>query len=126
MSIHIKLRQGQNDLATFIDAMKLTHDFTGPWIAFGGSYPGSMAAWVREKYPHLIQGSVSSSGPLLAKVKFLLGKSMSNSNAQKECVYSKRNLRFYYSRSISLSTFKSYMKLWDGMDLSAMMQLLKE
>ena len=77
--IHIKLRQGQNDLATFIDAMKLTHDFTGPWIAFGGSYPGSMAAWVREKYPHLIQGSVSSSGPLLAKVKFLLGKSMRNS-----------------------------------------------
>ena len=55
-------------MATFIDAMKLAHGFSGPWIAFGGSYPGSMAAWVREKYPHLIQGSVSSSGPLLAKV----------------------------------------------------------
>ena len=123
--IHIKLRQGQNDLATFIDAMKLTHDFTGPWIAFGGSYPGSMAAWVREKYPHLIQGSVSSSGPLLAKVKFLLGKSMRNSKSMCR-IYSKRNLRFCYSRSTSLSTYKSYMKLWDGMDLSAMMQLLKE
>ena len=67
----IYFRQGQNDLATFIDAMKLAHGFTGPWIAFGGSYPGSMAAWVREKYPHLIQGSVSSSGPLLAKVTIL-------------------------------------------------------
>ena len=44
------------------------HNFTGPWIAFGGSYPGSMAAWLRLKFPHLISGSVSSSGPLEAKV----------------------------------------------------------
>ena len=62
-------RQAQNDLASFIESMTKTHGFTGPWIAFGGSYPGSMAAWVREKFPHLIQGSVSSSGPLLAKVR---------------------------------------------------------
>ena len=67
-NIVLIFRQAQNDLATFIEAMKKSHDFTGPWIAFGGSYPGSMAAWVREKFPHLIQGSVSSSGPLLAKV----------------------------------------------------------
>ena len=51
--------------------MTKTHEFTGPWIAFGGSYPGSMVAWAREKYPHLIKGGVSSSGPLLAKVKFI-------------------------------------------------------
>ena len=51
--------------------MTKTHNFKGPWIAFGGSYPGSMAAWAREKYPHLIQGSVSSSGPLLAKVMII-------------------------------------------------------
>ena len=62
-------RQAQNDLATFIQSMTKANDFTGPWIAFGGSYPGSMAAWVREKFPHLITGSVSSSGPLLAKVR---------------------------------------------------------
>ena len=51
--------------------MTKNYEFTGPWIAFGGSYPGSMVAWAREKYPHLIKGGVSSSGPLLAKVKFI-------------------------------------------------------
>ena len=55
-------------MANFIEAMTEVHNITGPWIAFGGSYPGSMVAWAREKYPHLIKGGVSSSGPLLAKV----------------------------------------------------------
>jgi len=63
-------RQAQNDVAYFVESMTKTHKFTGPWIAFGGSYPGSMVAWAREKYPHLIKGGVSSSGPLLAKVNF--------------------------------------------------------
>ena len=62
-------RQAQNDVAFFVESMTKTYEFTGPWIAFGGSYPGSMVAWAREKYPHLIKGGVSSSGPLLAKVK---------------------------------------------------------
>ena len=57
-------------MAYFVESMTKTHKFTGPWIAFGGSYPGSMVAWAREKYPHLIKGGVSSSGPLLAKVRY--------------------------------------------------------
>ena len=80
-NIVLIFRQGHNDLATFIEGMTKIMDFTGPWIAFGGSYPGSMAAWVREKFPHLIQGSVSSSGPLLAKVRIY--KSSSRSKIKK-------------------------------------------
>ena len=63
--------QALADLATFIDAMNTARNLTGSkWIAFGGSYPGSLAAWLRLKYPHLIHGSVSTSGPLVAQADF--------------------------------------------------------
>jgi len=58
------------DIARFIVSMKKDHGLTGHWIAIGGSYPGSLAGWLRLKYPHLIQGSVASSGPVNAKPNF--------------------------------------------------------
>lgn len=63
--------QALADLAYFIEAKKkelqLPHN---KWIVFGGSYPGSLAAWFRLKYPHLAHGAVASSAPLLAKINF--------------------------------------------------------
>ena len=52
--------------------MTVTYNITRPrpWISFGGSYPGSLSAWLKLKYPHLMSGAVSSSGPLFAKVDF--------------------------------------------------------
>ncbi len=70
--VYLSSEQALADLAYFITAMNekfnLAHDTK--WIAFGGSYPGSLAAWLRLKYPYLIHGSISSSGPLLAKADF--------------------------------------------------------
>jgi len=63
-------RQALADLAAFITEMRTSHNLTAPWVALGGSYPGSMAAWLRLKYPHLVAGAVSTSGPLLAKADF--------------------------------------------------------
>merc|ERR1719510_1850063 len=62
-------RQGLEDAGHFISAMNRRHNLT-TWITFGGSYPGSLSAWMRLRFPHLITGSVSSSGPLFAKLDY--------------------------------------------------------
>ncbi|XP_032526594.2 putative serine protease K12H4.7 [Danaus plexippus] len=65
--------QALADLAYFINAMNNKYKFNKDvkWVVFGGSYPGSLAAWMRLKYPHLVHAAVSSSGPLVAKVNFM-------------------------------------------------------
>ena len=41
-----------------------------PWITIGGSYPGALSAWFRNKYPHFTIGAISSSGVVLAVEDF--------------------------------------------------------
>ena len=68
---YLSSQQALADLAYFIEAKKKEFNLAGnKWIVFGGSYPGSLAAWFRLKYPHLAYGAVSSSAPLLAKINF--------------------------------------------------------
>ncbi|XP_050439494.1 putative serine protease K12H4.7 isoform X3 [Adelges cooleyi] len=70
--VYLSSEQALADLAEFIVGMKAKYNIPpeSKWIAFGGSYPGSLAAWLRMKYPHLVHAAVSSSGPLLAKIDF--------------------------------------------------------
>jgi serine protease 16 len=69
--------QALADLAVFMDFIRGKYDLDigengrNRVIAFGGSYPGALAAWVRVKYPHLIYGSIASSAPVLAELDFV-------------------------------------------------------
>lgn len=70
--VYLSSEQALADLAEFIINIRVKYNIpsTTKWVAFGGSYPGSLAAWLRMKYPHLVFAAVSSSGPLLAKIDF--------------------------------------------------------
>uniref|UniRef100_A0A3B1JQL6 Serine protease 59, putative n=1 Tax=Astyanax mexicanus TaxID=7994 RepID=A0A3B1JQL6_ASTMX len=64
-------RQALADLAHFRSVTAETRKLTSnKWVAFGGSYPGSLAAWFRLKYPHLVHASVATSAPVYATVNF--------------------------------------------------------
>ncbi|XP_071402429.1 thymus-specific serine protease isoform X2 [Centroberyx affinis] len=64
-------RQALADLAHFRTVVAEARGLTNrKWVAFGGSYPGSLAAWFRLKYPHLVHASVATSAPVRAAVNF--------------------------------------------------------
>ncbi|XP_043221434.1 putative serine protease K12H4.7 [Amphibalanus amphitrite] len=69
---YLSSEQALADLAAFSAAM--TEQYALPegtkWVSFGGSYPGSLSAWYRLKYPHMVHAAVSTSAPLLAKTNF--------------------------------------------------------
>lgn len=63
--------QALADLAYFIQCMNQQFGFNNPrWVTFGGSYPGALAAWFREKYPEYTVGSVASSAVVNLKLDF--------------------------------------------------------
>ena len=62
-------KQALKDTANFISRMSEIYHIKH-WIVFGCSYSGTLAAWMRLKYPHLVLGAISSSGPLYAKLNF--------------------------------------------------------
>ncbi|XP_062329699.1 thymus-specific serine protease [Osmerus eperlanus] len=64
-------RQALADLAHFRTVMAAGRGLDNrKWVAFGGSYPGSLAAWFRLKYPHLVHAAVATSAPVHATINF--------------------------------------------------------
>ncbi|KAG6926282.1 protease, serine 16, partial [Chelydra serpentina] len=65
-------QQALADLASFHLFVTQKYNLTrnNTWICFGGSYPGSLAAWFRLKFPHLVFAAVASSAPVRAQLDF--------------------------------------------------------
>jgi pimeloyl-ACP methyl ester carboxylesterase len=60
-----------DDLAHFQRYLQAEKNWTGKWISFGGSYPGSLSAYYRLKFPYLVVGAIASSAPVQAKEDFV-------------------------------------------------------
>lgn len=83
---YLSSHQALADIANFHDYIVQEYKLTemNRWIAFGGSYSGALAAWLRIKYPHIVFGSIASSAPVLAKMDFsqymeVVGQSLAQS-----------------------------------------------
>ena len=64
----LSTRQALADVNNFIvESKKSLIPKDAKVIVFGCSYSGTLAAWLRLKYPDQVQGAISTSAPLLAK-----------------------------------------------------------
>lgn len=66
----LSTEQALADLSNFQNWVREQFGLSGKWIAVGGSYPGSLSAFYREKYPEQVVGSLASSAPVLSKADF--------------------------------------------------------
>lgn len=69
---YLSSQQALADMAQFRSfvARKYKMSSRNRWIAYGGSYAGALAAWVRIKYPDSFHGAVATSAPVQAEFDF--------------------------------------------------------
>ncbi|KAH8248220.1 hypothetical protein KR038_006423 [Drosophila bunnanda] len=108
----LNLHQSLADLAHFIRHQRSENSEMrdSKVILVGGSYSGSLAAWMTQLYPELIASSWASSAPLLAKADFY---------EYMEMVSSSINLSYGKNCSLRIERgFKHLVKLFDDDDIN--------
>ncbi|CAB3400582.1 unnamed protein product [Caenorhabditis bovis] len=96
-----------HDIHEFIKAMNIKYNFVNPkWVTFGGSYPGTLSALFRAKFPGDTVGAIASSAPLLWTLDFFqyaqVVERVLNETSQ-DC-WKNVNDAFYQMQQLSLST----------------------
>ncbi|XP_043655704.1 putative serine protease K12H4.7 [Drosophila teissieri] len=111
----LSLHQSLADLAHFIRHQKSNSPEMedSKVILVGGSYSGSLVAWMTQLYPDLIAASWSSSAPLLAKADFFEYMEMVG-----------KSIKLSYGHNCSLRIergFKFLVKLFDGDEIQELL-----
>jgi serine protease 16 len=96
---HLSSLNGVKDAGNFIKNVinpitNMTFKDT-KWIVAGGSYPGSLAAWIRQEYPNDVFIGWSSSGPVLAKEDFFEYDQVVASALGQQCASDINSIRQY-------------------------------
>ncbi|RLN69835.1 hypothetical protein BBJ29_001463 [Phytophthora kernoviae] len=63
---YLSTEQAIADYAVLITYLKGEYKRDVPVIGFGGSYGGMLGSWFRMKYPHIIDGVIAGSAPILS------------------------------------------------------------
>ncbi|ETI36211.1 hypothetical protein F443_17579 [Phytophthora nicotianae P1569] len=63
---YLSTEQALADYAVLITYLKTEWKLDIPVIGFGGSYGGMLGSWFRMKYPHIIDGVIAGSAPILS------------------------------------------------------------
>ncbi|XP_053606771.1 putative serine protease K12H4.7 [Plodia interpunctella] len=80
-------------------------------VAFGGSYSGNLAAWIRLLFPEVVDAAVSSSAPVLAKQDFFEYLEVVG-----EVLYKYGSPQCYETLSTRFASYKELFKTAAGID----------